>query len=80
MILVFLNKIFPLNFLRRIFVFLLYFPQISLNYSILGNGEIEFNEFTDMIRKTKSISDPEEDLKKAFKVFDLDGDGVITVC
>ena len=33
-----------------------------------------------MIRKTKSISDPEEDLKKAFKVFDLDGDGVITVC
>ncbi|RNA25659.1 calmodulin [Brachionus plicatilis] len=43
-----------------------------------GNGVIDFDEFTDMLDKTKSIADPEADLKEAFKVFDLDGDGVIT--
>jgi Ca2+-binding EF-hand superfamily protein len=32
-----------------------------------------------MLSKTKSIADPESDLKEAFRVFDLDGDGVITV-
>lgn len=45
---------------------------------ILGNGVIDFDEFTDMLDKTKSIADPEADLKEAFKVFDLDGDGIIT--
>jgi Ca2+-binding EF-hand superfamily protein len=40
---------------------------------------IDYNEFTDMLDKTKSNDDPEADLKEAFKVFDLDGDGVITV-
>lgn len=44
-----------------------------------GNGVIDFDEFTDMLDKTKSIADPEADLKEAFRVFDLDGDGVITV-
>jgi len=32
-----------------------------------------------MLDKTKSIADPESDLKEAFRVFDLDGDGIITV-
>ncbi len=32
-----------------------------------------------MLDKTKVIGDPESDLRAAFKVFDLDGDGVITV-
>ena len=27
-----------------------------------------------MLRKTKPVSDPEEDLRKAFRVFDLDGE------
>lgn len=58
-------------------------------------------EFTDMLEKTKSVADPESDIKDAFrvklniqeiifnwnlisvngswKVFDLDGDGIITV-
>ena len=36
-------------------------------------------QFTDMLDKTKVIGDPESDLRAAFKVFDLDGDGVITV-
>ena len=40
---------------------------------------IDFEEFSDMLDKTKSIADPEADLKEAFRVFDLDGDGVITV-
>lgn len=44
-----------------------------------GNGVIDFEEFSDMLDKTKSIADPEADLKEAFKVFDLDGDGIITV-
>ena len=40
---------------------------------------IDFDEITDMLDKTKSIADPESDLKEAFRVFDLDGDGIITV-
>lgn len=36
-----------------------------------GNGVIDFDEFTDMLSKTKSLSDPEADLREAFKVFDL---------
>lgn len=40
---------------------------------------IDFEEFKDMLDKTKSIADPDADLKEAFKVFDLDGDGIITV-
>ena len=32
-----------------------------------------------MLKKTISIADPNEDLRKAFKVFDLDGDGQISV-
>ena len=44
-----------------------------------GNGVIDFDEFKDMLDKTKSIADPDADLREAFKVFDLDGDGIITV-
>ena len=36
-------------------------------------------EFTDILGKTKSICDPEADLREAFRIFDLDGDGHITV-
>ena len=32
-----------------------------------------------MLDKTKSVADPDADLREAFKVFDLDGDGIITV-
>lgn len=46
---------------------------------VIGNGVIDFDEFTDMLDKTKCIADPEADLKEAFRVFDLDGDGIITV-
>jgi len=74
-------------------------------------GEIDFNEFKDMITKTKQVGDPDSDLREAFKVknsmknlfliklrkkliciikhylffnlkfckvFDIDGDGIIT--
>lgn len=44
-----------------------------------GNGVIDFEEFKDMLDKTKSVADPDADLREAFKVFDLDGDGIITV-
>ena len=37
-------------------------------------------EFTDILLKTRRDStDDIEELKEAFKVFDLDGDGIITV-
>ena len=55
------------------------FDFIFTNCAFEGNGVIDYNEFTDMLDKTKSNDDPEADLKEAFKVFDLDGDGVITV-
>jgi Ca2+-binding EF-hand superfamily protein len=31
-----------------------------------------------MIGKTKGVTDPDADLRDAFKVFDIDGDGIIT--
>jgi Ca2+-binding EF-hand superfamily protein len=31
-----------------------------------------------MLDKTKVVSDPDADLRDAFKVFDIDGDGIIT--
>jgi Ca2+-binding EF-hand superfamily protein len=65
--------LFPLYF-----SFLLILLRIS-SLNKKGNGEIELDEFMQMLRKTKCVSDPEDDLRRAFKVFDLDGDGVITV-
>jgi Ca2+-binding EF-hand superfamily protein len=44
-----------------------------------GNGEIDFQEFLEMMkRKRKKATSYEDDLKAAFAVFDKDGDGDIS--
>merc|ERR1711924_45384 len=42
-----------------------------------GNGEICFDEFLEMMRKQVDSSDPEQDLREAFAVFDKDNSGTI---
>eukprot|EP00092_Neocalanus_flemingeri_P001249 GFUD01001334.1.p1 GENE.GFUD01001334.1~~GFUD01001334.1.p1 ORF type:complete len:150 (+),score=70.03 GFUD01001334.1:37-486(+) len=44
-----------------------------------GNGTIEFNEFLDMMKKKASEVDEEAELKEAFKIFDRDKDGFISM-
>lgn len=52
-------------------------------YNILflfqGNGMIEFDEFMAFLKKSyKKPDEVKSDLKKAFQVFDLNGDGFIS--
>jgi len=42
-----------------------------------GNGEIDFTEFLQLMAKRMTDIDPQEELKEAFRVFDVDGDGYI---
>ena len=42
-----------------------------------GNGNIDFEEFLQMMAKKMKDTDSEEEVKQAFKVFDKDGDGFI---
>ena len=46
------------------------------NVDTNSNGAIDFNEFIDMM--VKRGNNVEEDVAHAFKVFDRDGDGLIT--
>ena len=43
-----------------------------------GNGTIDFPEFLKMMEKKMKESDPKEELREAFRVFDKDGDGFIS--
>jgi len=43
-----------------------------------GNGEIEFDEFLRMMSGKIGTRTPDLELKEAFAVFDMDGDGFIT--
>lgn len=44
-----------------------------------ANGFVDFNEFVSMMIKFQSSStDPEEEMREAFKVFDKDGNGFIS--
>lgn len=45
----------------------------------VGNGTIDFEEFLTMMARKMKETDTEEEMKEAFKVFDKDGDGFITV-
>ena len=44
-----------------------------------GNNMIEFNEFLTLMSKQITSHDTEQELVEAFKVFDTNGDGVISV-
>ena len=44
-----------------------------------GNGEIEFDEFLDMMTARISDTNTKEDLERVFKLFDEDRNGEITV-
>jgi len=43
-----------------------------------GDGQINFSEFCEMMAKTDSMTSPEDEMRAAFRTFDIDGDGVIT--
>lgn len=43
-----------------------------------GSGTIDFNEFLEMMTKHMKESDCEQELREAFKVFDKNGDGMIS--
>ena len=44
-----------------------------------GNGTIDFEEFLKMMKRTMEDTDFENELRKAFEVFDQDGNGFISV-
>merc|ERR1712106_216064 len=44
-----------------------------------GNGTIEFEEFLSMMKKKAGETDEESDLREAFKIFDRDKDGFISM-
>jgi len=43
-----------------------------------GNGEIDFNEFLEMMMRKRKETPPLEELREAFKLFDMDGNGTIS--
>ncbi|KAH8381938.1 hypothetical protein KR009_001095, partial [Drosophila setifemur] len=43
-----------------------------------GNGQIDFNEFCQLMAKQMRETDTEEEMREAFKIFDRDGDGFIS--
>ena len=48
------------------------------NVDTNANGAIDFNEFIDMMVKRVGNASVEDDVVHAFKVFDRDGDGLIS--
>jgi len=44
-----------------------------------GNATVEFEEFLEMMEGKMSGKDPVEEMSKAFKLYDIDGKGKITV-
>lgn len=50
-------------------------------WSILGNGTVEFQEFLEMIlgQPVQILSQEEDELLQAFKVFDPDSTGFISI-
>lgn len=46
--------------------------------NVIGSGFVEFNEFVKMMSKTFDEPLTQEELKEAFRVFDVDNSGTIT--
>ena len=53
--------------------------NLVLEVDIDGNGTIEFEEFLNMMKQKANEADQESDLKEAFKIFDRDKDGYISM-
>merc|ERR1711910_33993 len=53
--------------------------NLVLEVDIDGNGTIEFEGFLTMMKKKASEADEEADLREAFKIFDRDKDGYISM-
>ena len=52
-----------------------------MEVDIDGNGTIEFGEFIDLMRHNSlDVLDEEADLRMAFKMFDSNGENLITFC
>ena len=50
--------------------------EFPLNQYFTGNGQIDFDEFVNlMTSKMKEMSRDETEMREAFKVFDRNGDG-----
>ena len=49
-----------------------------LSPCLLRNGKVDFKEFMSMMTEMMDQDSEEEDVRQAFKVFDKDGDGLIT--
>ena len=43
-----------------------------------GNGTIDFGEFLEMMSRKMKMTDNEDEMREAFRVFDKDGDGFIS--
>ena len=43
------------------------------------SGQIEYADFVDIMTQKMADRDPEEEIKKAFNLFDDDGSGVISI-
>jgi calmodulin len=46
---------------------------------LYGDGGVDFPEFTRMMMRKMRDTDSEEEIKEAFKVFDKDGNGYISM-
>merc|ERR1712128_236300 len=53
--------------------------NLVLEVDIDGNGTIEFDEFLSMMKQKANEIDEKADLKEAFKIFDRDKDGFISM-
>merc|ERR1712179_184719 len=53
--------------------------NLVLEVDIDGNGTIEFEEFLSMMKQKAHEVDEEADLREAFKIFDCDKDGYISM-
>jgi len=53
--------------------------ELVLEADTNGDGTIDFEEFLEMMKKKSSEEDQMEDLRHAFKMFDGDGDGFISL-
>merc|ERR1712168_456724 len=53
--------------------------NLMLEADLDGNGTIEFPEFLELMKEKYGYEDQESDLREAFKIFDRDRDGFITL-